>query len=314
MPVLQTKIEGRGNGIKTVIPNMDDVARALNRPATCEHIHLCYSYSCANATDPTKFFGFELGAQTTIIGDRYIVNGAHQADRLRELLDAFIDKFVLCPSCKNPETEIIIKGKSGHEDMIRDCKACGANTQMDMRHKLVSFILKNPPQKKEKGKKGKKSSGMTAEANTGGPMVFDKEEIDGEAEDETPPGDQGVPTKGTEIDAILGRSDPVLDNPDAAEEVSKKLSKLEVNGGDEEEEDEDSPYATLGAWLEDNKDASDADIINQIKSLDIAGKHKVLIEIGHHLFTDKVDKEVTARASLLQAVSIRCCQTLRLIQ
>lgn len=285
MPVLQTKIEGRGNGIKTVIPNMEDVARALNRPPTY----------------PTKFFGFELGAQTTIASDRYIVNGAHQADRLRELLDAFIDKFVLCPSCKNPETEIIIKGKSGHEDMSRDCKACGSITVMDMRHKLASFIVKNPPQKKEKGKKGKKASGMTAEANVGGPMVFDKEEGEGEADDETPPGDQGVPTKGTEIDAILGRSDDVLDNPDAAEQVSKKLSKLEVNG-DDEEEDEDSPYATLGSWLEDNKDASDADIINKVKELEIAGKHKVLVEIGHHLFTDNVDKEVTARASLLQVL------------
>lgn len=283
MPVLQTKIEGRGNGIKTVIPNMEDVARALNRPATY----------------PTKFFGFELGAQTTIANDRYIVNGAHQADRLRELLDTFIDKYVLCPSCKNPETEIIIKGKAGHEDMIRDCKACGANTPMDMRHKLVSFILKNP-QKKDKGKKGKKSSGMTAEANTGGPMVFEKE-ADEEVEDETPPGDQGVPTKGTEIDSMLGRSDPVLDNPDNAEEVSKKLSKLDVNG-DDDDEDENSPYSVLGSWLEDNKDASDADIIAKIKDLEIVGKHKVLVEIGHHLFTDNVDKEVTKRASLLQVL------------
>ena len=37
MPVLLTKIEGRGNGIKTVLPNMEDVARALNRPATCSY-------------------------------------------------------------------------------------------------------------------------------------------------------------------------------------------------------------------------------------------------------------------------------------
>lgn len=302
MPVLLTKIEGRGNGIKTVIPNMDDVARALNRPATCE-VNNIAMMSEADTTDPTKFFGFELGAQTTIANDRYIVNGAHQADRLRELLDAFIDKFVLCPSCKNPETEIIIKGKSGHEDMIRDCKACGANTQMDMRHKLVTFILKNPPQKKEKGKKGKKASGMTAEANTGGPMVFDKEEVDGEGDDESPPpGDQGVPTKGTEIDAILGRSDPVLANPDTAEEVSKKLAKLDV-GDDDDDEGADSPYAVLGAWLEENKQASDADVIAKIKELEIVGKHKVLIEIGQHFFSENVDKEVPTRASLLQAVS-----------
>jgi len=93
MPVLLTKVEGKGNGIKTVIPNMSDVARALSRPPTY----------------PTKFFGSELGAQTSVDekNDRYIVNGAHDATRLRELLDAFIDKFVLCGSCKNPEKDLI---------------------------------------------------------------------------------------------------------------------------------------------------------------------------------------------------------------
>lgn len=35
MPLLETKIEGRGNGIKTVVPNMSDIARALSRPPTC---------------------------------------------------------------------------------------------------------------------------------------------------------------------------------------------------------------------------------------------------------------------------------------
>ena len=36
--------------------------------------------------------------------DRYIVNGAHDASKLQEMLDGFIRKFVLCPSCDNPET------------------------------------------------------------------------------------------------------------------------------------------------------------------------------------------------------------------
>ena len=50
MPLLEIKIEGKGNGIKTVVPNMSDIARALSRPP---------SY-------PTKYFGCELGAQTII--------------------------------------------------------------------------------------------------------------------------------------------------------------------------------------------------------------------------------------------------------
>ena len=92
MPLLEIKIEGKGNGIKTVVPNMSDIARALSRPP---------SY-------PTKYFGCELGAQTIIDdkSDRYIVNGAHDVNRLRELLDGFIDKFVLCGDCKNPETDL----------------------------------------------------------------------------------------------------------------------------------------------------------------------------------------------------------------
>lgn len=48
MPRISAKVEGKGNGIKTVIVNMAEVAKALGRPATY----------------PTKYFGCELGAQT----------------------------------------------------------------------------------------------------------------------------------------------------------------------------------------------------------------------------------------------------------
>ena len=321
MPVLMTKIEGRGNGIKTVLPNMEDIARALNRPATCRQPSSPLKF-LLRPSDPTKFFGCELGAQTSFANDRFIVNGAHQADRLRELLDAFIDKFVLCPSCKNPETELVITGKANNEDMHRDCKACGRQNGIDMRHKLVTFILKNPPTKKEKGKKGKKG-GMTAEANVGGPLVFDKAAEDGSGEDDVDgspmaspaPGNQGVPTSGTDIDAILGKTDPVIENPDTAEDVANKLKSLEVDGngngnghanghGDDDEDDEaaDSPYAVLGTWLEENRSASDADVIAQIKELGIVGKHKVLVEIGQKLFTDDVVIELPKRTVMLQAV------------
>ena len=35
MPRLLAKVEGKGNGIKTVIVNMTEVAKALGRPPTC---------------------------------------------------------------------------------------------------------------------------------------------------------------------------------------------------------------------------------------------------------------------------------------
>jgi len=45
MPLVFGKIEGRGNGIKTVIPNISDVAMSLHR----------------SPGEVNKFFGCELG-------------------------------------------------------------------------------------------------------------------------------------------------------------------------------------------------------------------------------------------------------------
>lgn len=36
MPKLMAKVEGKGNGIKTVIVNMVEIAKALNRPPMCK--------------------------------------------------------------------------------------------------------------------------------------------------------------------------------------------------------------------------------------------------------------------------------------
>lgn len=150
MPLLIAKVEGKGNGIKTVIVNMVDVAKALSRPP---------SYTC-------KYFGCELGAQTQMSGGRYIVNGAHEGSKLQELLDGFIRRFVLCSECENPETDLITQVAKGR--IVQTCKACGHTGLIDMRHKLTTFILKNPVGpggSEETGKKDKK--GRKAKAGKG---------------------------------------------------------------------------------------------------------------------------------------------------
>ncbi|XP_050307954.1 eukaryotic translation initiation factor 5 [Anthonomus grandis grandis] len=129
MPRLQAKVEGKGNGIKTVIVNMAEVAKAIGRPPTY----------------PTKYFGCELGAQTLFDfkNERFIVNGSHDAVKLQDLLDGFIRKFVLCPECENPETELLVSTKKN--TVTQGCKACGYHGLLISNHKLMTFILKNPP-------------------------------------------------------------------------------------------------------------------------------------------------------------------------
>lgn len=132
MPKLAAKIEGRGNGIKTNVVNNVEIAKALERPP--EYV--------------LKFYGCELGAQTNYdkATGTSIVNGSHDTRKLSELLEGFIKRYVCCYSCGNPETQIKLK----KEDIFLKCKACGFVSTVDPRHKLNTFIVKNPPENKLK--------------------------------------------------------------------------------------------------------------------------------------------------------------------
>ncbi|KAH7650386.1 translation initiation factor eIF Tif5p [Cryptosporidium bovis] len=127
MPKLVSKIEGRGNGIRTKIVNMADIARSLKRPPAY----------------PTKFFGCELGALSKWEDkeERSIVNGAHQQNDLQKLMDKFIQMYVLCPSCELPEIDIVVK----KERVSCKCNACGHIGALDNNHKITTYISKNPP-------------------------------------------------------------------------------------------------------------------------------------------------------------------------
>ncbi|KAF7312452.1 Eukaryotic translation initiation factor 5 [Mycena indigotica] len=299
MPILLTKIEGKGNGIKTVLPNMADVARALSRPP---------SYT-------TKFFGCELGAQTTCDekNEKYIINGAHNADRLRELLDGFIDKFVLCKSCKNPETELIILKVGRSEDIIRDCKACGERTGVEMRHKLVTFILKNPPIKARKGKKAAQNGDAAAGVGGGGDVTPDNAE---EAADGNPDSDDEL-TKKIKAEAAELNEETTLANEDwsadtSPEAVKARMKALEgglaaaslANGDDEGSDDDgNSPYTQFGNWIMDvpelDPKALNVAIYKKAEELGIEKKHKTVL-ILVTIFTEDVLTEIPNLAPLFK--------------
>ncbi|KAI0825405.1 eukaryotic translation initiation factor 5 [Trametes gibbosa] len=288
MPVLLTKIEGKGNGIKTVIPNMSDVARALSRPPAY----------------PTKFFGCELGAQTSFDekNDRYIVNGAHDAAKLRELLDGFIEKFVLCRACKNPETDLII---TKSDDIIRDCKACGERTGVDMRHKLTTFIIKNPPKNLKRSKAQKKAAADGSPSPNGGENGDADGDEGAESDDELT---KRIKAEAAELtaDAAIAKEDWSADtSPEAvkarlkAVEASLARVSLVAAGGDEDsDEDANSPYAQLGHWVEDNRDIGAVEIYKKADELGIAKKHNAVQVIAQTLFTENIAAEIEKYAPL----------------
>lgn len=71
------------------------------------------------------------------------MNGSHDATKLQDLLDGFIRKYVLCPECDNPETDLLVASKKG--TISQGCKACGFHGPLDVNHKVNTFIIKNPP-------------------------------------------------------------------------------------------------------------------------------------------------------------------------
>ena len=125
MPKLTVKLEGAGNGKKTVITNLTRIAHALRRPP---------SYLI-------KYFGYELGS--IVNQDLYVVNGEHDADKLLNLLYEFIFKFVLCGKCKNPQTSLTVSKKQ----IRQKCIACGYKSDIpNTLHKLTTYIINHPPE------------------------------------------------------------------------------------------------------------------------------------------------------------------------
>ena len=315
MERLVTKIEGKGNGIKTVVVNLSSVAVSLARPG---------SYLI-------KYFGFELGAQTNIDppDDRWIINGAHDAAKLQDYLDGFINKFVLCKKCKNPETDVHIK--DGH--ITLDCKACGQRTDVDLRLKLSGFILKNVPKKGKKDKAERKAArkakqnGKGADKDGSGDDNSDNGSPYGDDRHNDIASDDDALTRKIKIEALVLDAQPEVNDDDWAVDMSAEAvkarqqrlpgefkQKLVLNGEDDDEEGEgggNTVYDQLGTWIQDqasekgdvNK-VDDLEIYVKAKELGIETKHRTLLVLLQTIFDERVCAQIPKRAGMLKQVCL----------
>jgi len=313
MEKIQSKIEGKGNGIKTVIPNLTSVAQSLARPPNYV----------------IKYFGFELGAQTNKDpkDDRWIINGAHESAKLQDYLDGFITKFVLCKKCKNPETDVHIKDGR----ILLDCKACGQRSEADPRLKLSGFIVKE--QKGNKGKKDKATkkaerkarkeggndengslngrNGSPGDSNSDGADENGDDEIDAGSDDELT---RRINAGAKEIEDVEPKEiEWSVDTSEAAvkaraEGLPEDLKRALVIEG-EDDDGEGSAYDTFADWITAQgkekgsiQEIDNVEIYKKAAELGIEKKHRTLTVLAQTLFDDKIvkEKEVEARAPLLK--------------
>ncbi|KAG5924251.1 hypothetical protein E4U61_001099 [Claviceps capensis] len=310
MERLQTKIEGKGNGIKTVIPNVSSVGASLARPASFI----------------IKYFGFELGAMTNHDpkDDRWIINGAHEASKLQDYLDGFINKFVLCKSCKNPETDVKIE----NERILLDCKACGQRTMVDLRLKLSGYILKNQPSKKNKKDKAErraakkaKQNGTAVETGTGSGVEDGSENGSNENEDDN--GDAGSDQEFNKMQAetVDDVAVEVRDDEwavDMSEEAVKARmaqlpgdfkQKLSLGDDDDDGEGGNTVYDEFGDWIQSEAQTKGSidqvdsiEIYLKAKELGIETKHRSVLVLVQTIFDKKICAQIPKRAGMLKQI------------
>lgn len=110
MPSISTRIESK-NGGTTIIDNIDVIAEKLKR----------------TPNELQKYFSKSLSCNVKYNSGKGIIISAkkEQAD-LQTILSEYINKFVLCPKCQNPETTKEVSKKR----TTLTCSACGKTSDI----------------------------------------------------------------------------------------------------------------------------------------------------------------------------------------
>jgi len=170
-----------------------------------------------------------------------------------------------------------------------------------MRHKLTTFITKNPPPKKQKGAKGaSKSAGQSVEEADGGDTAGG-----GNSDDELT---QRINAEAADLPTMATKKTKDDDwSVDTSEEAVKARVKALEGGissslvldGDDDDNDENSPYNQFGLWLmanrkggEEDRECTAAEVFKKAQELGIEKKHKAVQVLVQGLFTEDVVNEL----------------------
>jgi translation initiation factor 5 len=239
----------------------------------------------------------------------------------------------LCPGCKNPETDVVIKDPR----ILLDCKACGKRSEVDSRQKLSGFILKNQPKKGKKEKSTKKSrrdkkgkgengeNGENGDVNGNGTPGDSNNSDPGDENGDLEANSEDEFTRRINEEAKVIEQPEEIDDDDWAVDVSEEavkaratalpedLKRALVFDDDEDAEGDNGPstYDQLGSWIiseaaksdEGVAGVNDVDIYMKAKELGIESKHKTLAVLAQTIFDEQILKQIPSRAGMLKKVS-----------
>lgn len=102
------EVEAAGN--KTMLMNFTEIAERVNRDPK----HLL------------KFLSKELATSGAQAGGRAIFQGKFPSDTIQRLVTIYVEKYVICPICKSPDTTVVKEGPFH----FLVCEACGAKSSI----------------------------------------------------------------------------------------------------------------------------------------------------------------------------------------
>jgi translation initiation factor 2 subunit 2 len=106
VPTVQMMVQGN----RSFWQNFQEIITILNRPGK----------------EVLKYVAGQLATAGNIEGSNAIFNGKFMSEQVEDVLNSYIESYVICPVCTRPDTSM---AKTGNAYYL-SCSACGARTSV----------------------------------------------------------------------------------------------------------------------------------------------------------------------------------------